>query len=104
MTTSQQEEKIGQVNQLTEVGKSNLEKNAELWRAESIFVKLEDGENKPTVGISLFCVDCHKQMGSILLPGASIPKTQEIIEAFKKVSISPICLACAERRQMLTLK
>jgi hypothetical protein len=42
-TTSQ--EKIGQA-QLSEVGRSNLEKNAELWRAESIFVKLEDSEKR----------------------------------------------------------
>jgi hypothetical protein len=38
--------KKGQVHQLSEVGKSNLERNAELWRAESIFVKLEDGEER----------------------------------------------------------
>jgi hypothetical protein len=45
MTTTSQQEKIGQV-QLSEVGKSNLERNAELWRAESVFVKLEDGEER----------------------------------------------------------
>src|SRR5918995_5485181 len=44
MTTTSQE-KIGQA-QLSEVGRSNLERNAELWHAESIFVKLEHGEER----------------------------------------------------------
>src|SRR5918995_1400052 len=33
-------------NQLSEIAKQNLEKNAELWKAESLYVKLEDGETR----------------------------------------------------------
>ena len=32
--------------QLSEAAKRNLERNAELWRAESQYVKLEDGEER----------------------------------------------------------
>jgi ABC-type uncharacterized transport system YnjBCD substrate-binding protein len=31
---------------LSEEAKQNLEKNAELWKAESVYVKLEDGETR----------------------------------------------------------
>jgi len=33
-------------NQLSEAGRQNLDKNAELWRAESQYVKLEDEETR----------------------------------------------------------
>jgi hypothetical protein len=32
--------------QLSEAARKNLEKNAELWKAESVFIKLEDGETR----------------------------------------------------------
>jgi hypothetical protein len=35
----------GQV-QLSEVAKANLDRNTELWKAESLYVKLEDGETR----------------------------------------------------------
>lgn len=36
----------GQVQELSEAAKQNLEKNAELWKAESVYIKLEDGETR----------------------------------------------------------
>ena len=53
--TSQQERGQVHQHQLTEVGKANLEKNAELWRAESIFVKLEDAEDASTIYLLQIC-------------------------------------------------
>lgn len=32
--------------ELSEVAKQNLERNTELWKAESVFIKLEDGETR----------------------------------------------------------
>jgi hypothetical protein len=45
--TSGQVPKDGQVqNELSEAAKQNLERNAELWKSESVFIKLEDGETR----------------------------------------------------------
>jgi hypothetical protein len=45
--TSGQVPNDGQVqNGLSEIAKKNLESNAELWKAESVFIKLEDGETR----------------------------------------------------------
>lgn len=50
MTSSQEsgqvQQKGGQVQELSEAAKRNLENNTELWRAESQYVKLEDGETR----------------------------------------------------------
>ena len=35
-----------QVQGLSEAAKQNLEKNSELWKAESVYIKLEDGETR----------------------------------------------------------
>lgn len=35
-----------QVQGLSETAKKNLENNAELWKSESVFIKLEDGETR----------------------------------------------------------
>jgi hypothetical protein len=45
----QQQQEKGQVQgqvQLSEAARQNLERNTELWRAESQYVKLEDGEER----------------------------------------------------------
>jgi hypothetical protein len=41
-----QQQKEQQVQQLSEVATQNLQKNSELWKAESVYVKLEDGETR----------------------------------------------------------
>jgi hypothetical protein len=45
-TQGQVQQQKEQVQQLSEVARQNLEKNAELWRSESVYVKLEDGETR----------------------------------------------------------
>lgn len=35
-----------QVQELSEEARKNLERNSELWRAESVYIKLEDGEER----------------------------------------------------------
>ena len=42
---NKKEKEKGQV-QLSEAARQNLERNAELWKAESVYVKLEDGETR----------------------------------------------------------
>lgn len=37
---------LNQQVQLSEAARQNLERNSELWKAESVYVKLEDGETR----------------------------------------------------------
>jgi hypothetical protein len=46
MTTNMKGQVQTEQVQLSETAKRNLEKNSELWRAESVFIKLEDGEER----------------------------------------------------------
>ena len=44
-TTLKQEQETKQI-ELSEIAKRNLEGNTELWKAENVFIKLEDGETR----------------------------------------------------------